>query len=323
MAGRNGSPSGFFCKLMPTRILDPVEIEQLSASEIPFLRLPDRICLFSERGARLRKLAPDHPMGDYLLLIAAIAETQQWLLENMPPVNLPKPEQIRLCKEHGMPPLNSNSYHRDRMWCDLLRRMLRRLADETEGEVRKIIMRLEGARDEFYEAQASKLLAAITFGLDTATAPLLGSALQVYWVHMATALGLQSFGRIDAPNVCPVCGSRPVASIVRIGAQESGHRYLHCSLCSAEWHMVRIKCSNCETTKGIHYWGIEGGSKAIQAESCDACGTYLKIFYMERDNQVEPTADDVASIQLDLLVSEKSKLRSGGNFMLIHGEAGD
>ena len=304
---------------MATRILEPDEIEQLSGSEIPFLRLPLRSSLFSDRAARLKQLAPNHPMGDYLALIAAVAETQQWALENMPPVALPKPEQIQQCKEHGMPPLNVQTHHRDRMWCDLLRR----LADETQGRVREVIMRLEGSPDEYYEGQASKLLAAVMFGLDTATAPLLGSALQVYWVHMATTLGRESFGRIDAPGVCPVCGSRPVASIARIGAQENGHRYLHCSVCSAEWHMVRIKCSNCETTKGIHYWGIEGGSKAIQAESCDECDTYLKILYMERDNQVEPTADDVASVQLDLLVAEKSKLRSGVNFMLIHGEEDD
>ncbi len=59
-------------------------------------------------------------------------------------------------------------------------------------------------------------------------------------------------------TVCPVCASEPVASVIRIGGQASGHRYLHCGGCGTDWHMVRVKCSHCETTQGIHYQTIEG-----------------------------------------------------------------
>jgi FdhE protein len=203
--------------------------------------------------------------------------------------------------------------------------MLRRLADDTDGKLRETIVALEGSRDELYEAQASKLLNGISFGLDVATAPLIGAALQVYWTHLVTVLGEAAFVRTDVPNVCPCCGSRPTASIVRIGGAESGYRYLHCSLCAAEWHMVRVKCAQCGGTKSIHYQSIEDGRPsdrhAVKAECCDECGSYLKILYMDKDSLVDPVADDLASLPLDLLVTETGKTSAGVNFMLLHGDS--
>lgn len=300
--------------------LQPEEIRGQSAAEYRRLLLPERQSVFRDRAARLDQLARDHPLGQYLRLIARIAEAQHWMLESMPAILPPPADALAKCREHGMPPLGVQTLRRDPQWCDMLRRMLRQLAPRTEGVTREVILKLDAARDEFYEAQASKLLAGITVGLDPATAPLIGAALQVYWTHLATTLGEAVIGPMEVPTLCPVCGSRPVASIVRSGSGEAGQRYLHCSVCAAEWHMVRIKCGNCESTEGVHYHGIEGEMKAVQAESCDKCGTYLKIFHMERDPLVEPTADDLASLALDLLMSDAGKLRSGQNLMLIHGE---
>jgi FdhE protein len=305
---------------MTQRILQPGEIEKLSGSEIPFLRLPLRGAVFSDRAARLRQLGQGHAMQDYLNFIAGIAETQHAMLSETPALALPSDRSLSQAREHGMPPLNTHAHRRDPLWCDLLRRMLRRLEGRTDGPPLAVVKRLDAERDEFYEAQASKLLAGITLGLDLAAAPLIGAALQVYWVHLVTALGADAFAPIDAPTVCPACGSRPVASITRSGGQENGQRFLHCSLCSVEWHMVRIKCTSCEATQGINYFAIEGKSQAVKAETCDECGTYLKILSMESDPLVEPTADDLASVALDLLVADTGKLRSGQNLMLIHGE---
>jgi FdhE protein len=122
---------------------------------------------------------------------------------------------------------------------------------------------------------------------------------------------------MDAANLCPACASPPVASIVRIGGVEQGARYLNCSLCETQWHMVRVKCSNCESTKGISYYGIEGKSPAVKAETCDECGAYLKIAYMEKDPFVDPVADDLATLTLDLMMDEAGKSRSGPNLFLL------
>jgi FdhE protein len=309
--------------LMAQRILQPGEIETLGSAEIPFLRLPERHTVFAGRAARLRALAPGHAMGDYLAMLAAISDAQDLALRDFPPVMLPGAEHVEQCNAHGMPPLNIQTLKRDPHWCDLLRRMLRGLIDGgANGTAREVMVRLERSRDALYEAQASKLLAGIGLGLDAATAPLIGAALQVYWTHLVISLGKDSFDRIEPATLCPACGSRPLASVVRIGGNEDGYRYLHCSLCATEWHMVRIKCSNCESTKGIRYHGIEGATKAVLAESCAECGTYLKILYQNRDPQLEATADDVATTALDLLVADGGSLRSGPNLMLISGDAG-
>lgn len=90
----------------------------------------------------------------------------------------------------------------------------------------------------------------------------------------------------------------PVSSMVQIGTTQ-GLRYLHCNLCETEWHVVRVKCSNCEQSRDLHYWSLENEQAAVKAESCGDCGTYLKILYQEKDPKVEAVADDLASLVLD------------------------
>jgi FdhE protein len=80
--------------------------------------------------------------------------------------------------------------------------------------------------------------------------------------------------------------------------------------------MVRITCSHCLTNEGITYNSIEGGSEAVRAETCGKCQTYRKILYQEKDTDVEPVADDLASLALDLLMSEEGFHRGSGNPLL-------
>jgi FdhE protein len=309
---------------MYQKMLTPEEIATQAGSTIPFLRVPHRDHVFADRAARLRQLAPGNAMSGYLQFIAQVADAQHALLQRMPPIRIPQPDAIALSNEHRMPPLNFQTHARDQAWCNGLRYLLRALAEVTSGRQREVVMALEGSRDELYEAQASKLLAGITMGLDIATAPLIGAGLQVYFTHMAIVIGAGAIARIDVATVCPCCGSRPTASVARIGANEAGYRFLHCALCNTEWHMVRIKCSNCESTKGIGYLTIDDGGavekKAIKAETCDECGTYLKLCSMDRDPHIEPVADDLATLALDLLVTDTGKYPSGVNYLLIHGD---
>lgn len=309
---------------MERRLSSPEEIAAQAGSRIPFLHLPDRSEVFRNRAERLRTLAESHAIGDYLRFIARVADAQQRLLDAMPPVALPSPQSIATCNEHGMPPLNVQAHHRDPLWRDGLRRLLRDIAEDTEGIQRMTVLGLERERDNYYEAQASKLLAGITLGLDVAVAPLIGAGLQVYFTHLCIALGASSFVQNDVATLCPCCASRPTASVVRIGGDASGYRFLHCSLCNAQWHMVRVKCAGCEGTKGIGYLSLQGENAvdkpAVTAEACDECGAYLKLCSMERDPGIEPVADDLASLALDLLVTDSGKSPCGVNLMLVHGD---
>src|SRR5262245_48641139 len=133
---------------MQNRVLTPEEIATRSEPEVPFLRLPERGSLFADRAARLRALAPGHSMGGYLEFIALVADGQQRLLENMPPVRLPSPGDVGRCNERRVPPLNFQTHLRDPQWCNGLRHLLRDLTDRTTGKSAAVVSALEGSRDE-------------------------------------------------------------------------------------------------------------------------------------------------------------------------------
>ena len=138
---------------------------------------------------------------------------------------------------------------------------------------------------------------------------------------MALQIGERATALPAQIGLCPVCGSYPVASVVRIGGAQQGLRYLVCSLCASEWHMVRVKCSACGSTRGISYLGIEGAGHAVKAECCDECRTYLKIFYLEQDTTLVPAADDLATLALDMLVDQQGYNRLGPNLLFLPGAA--
>ena len=75
--------------------------------------------------------------------------------------------------------------------------------------------------------------------------------------------------------------------------------------------MVRIKCSNCESTHGIKFYTLEGSNGAVKAESCDNCNFYLKLLYVEKDSQMEAMADDLSTLALDMLMDKEGKTRGG------------
>lgn len=279
-------------------------------------------------------------MRDYLLFVAAIAGAQQREFEALPALDLPEASQLQANRDRFGAPVPAVGWPRGPRWRDVLRGMLERLSLQLASAGREPVLRLAAESDAFYESQADRLLGGITVGLDLAAAPLIAAALQVVWVRLvleaAERFGASIFERSAAGPVCPCCGMRPTASIVRIGGAESGYRYLHCALCSAQWHLVRIKCSHCLGTKGIHYQALDpvdaAGSEtalgrapvaAVRAECCDGCGHYLKILSMEKDPDIDPVADDLATVALDLLVSEAGKTSAGINLMLLYGDPGD
>jgi FdhE protein len=171
------------------------------------------------------------------------------------------------------------------------------------------------------EEMADRILAGVLAGISPQELPFVAAALQVYWVQMASLLEEDVFGRPEQGSICPVCGSFPSTGIVISGGAAQGLRYLCCSLCASQWHMVRIKCSNCESTHGINHYILEGSIGAVKAESCDDCGSYLKLLYLEKDRQMEAMVDDLATLALDMLMDKEGKTRGGPNLFFHPGRS--
>ena len=64
---------------------------------------------------------------------------------------------------------------------------------------------------------------------------------------------------------------------------------------------------------------LEGGNGVVKAETCDACHCYTKMLYQAQDMAVEPLADDLASLGLDIKVSEAGWLRHAPNPLILAG----
>ena len=311
---------------MAQRILERGQIETLASRSIPRVRLPDRGRLFERRAQRLAELAAQSPIGDYLRMLAAIASAQHALLEGVS-VRLPAPDGIARAREHRMPPLQAAGHRRDPLWRAALAPIAgaAAAADNASETLRSLCARLRDGDPDWIEAQADALLNGRDADVDAAAAPFVAAALQVHWVALTAAFSNDTVTALDVPGVCPLCGTLPVASIVAALAPHTGYRYLHCALCATEWHMVRVHCSQCGASgKDIAYRFLEkdgvnsgeDGPGAVRAETCEQCRAYRKIVYQEKDPRVEPLADDVASIALDLLLAESGYHRLNANPLL-------
>lgn len=305
------------------RILPRGEIEALDHNVIPRVSLPDRASVFATRAARLRQLAADSPVADYLLLMAQLVDAQQRALKDCAAPEASE-DRVALAQAHGMPPLQAIGWPRDPMWRNILAQLLDEVSrgKNVPAEAIEVCAALRRAVDEDPESLedlAEAVLAEQDQGVDSAAAPFVMAALQVYWTDLASRFDDKQLPVVSPFGVCPVCASLPVASVVRVGGQFEGYRYLCCSLCATQWHMVRVKCTHCEDVESVAYQAIDGRSPAIKAETCDHCHTYRKIFYQDKDLHVEPVADDLASLMLDVLVGEAGYSRASGNPLLWHG----
>jgi FdhE protein len=295
------------------RILEPSDIHALQHSGIPRVRLPQRAGLFTARAQRLRALATDNRLiRDYLLLMAELADAQHEALSQLSrPLITPLPPANDVSVQ-AMRTGAAQWSRRDPEWRGVLEFLLSRLETtrELEGPVAAACARLRGLDSESLERETDLLVTADYEAFDNQSAPFIAAALQVIWADAASRLTPGQVPYPDTPGVCPVCGTHALASIVRIGGAYEGYRYLACGLCATEAHVVRVKCTHCDSTRGVSYQMIEGHPGWAKAESCDECHTYRKIFYQSKELGVEPFADDLATLALDLLMNEDGYLRA-------------
>ena len=139
---------------MSIKILSESEIKQAANSfQTPAVLFANPKNLYQRRAKRLRDLAQNHPLSDYLLFAADIVESQLSTLEKNP---LP-PQQFEQLND--IEPLNAKTFKRNHIWREYLTEILDEIKPKANEQVAATIEFLEKASSAELEEMANKLLA--------------------------------------------------------------------------------------------------------------------------------------------------------------------
>lgn len=282
----------------------------------PFVRLPDPGASFAARAARFAELAEGHQLAPYLRFLAGVCGIQAAIQDGLPAPAAIVPEQLARAHEHKMPPLDRGGFTVDAVFAATLDRLLGAAAAlDMPAPARAALDRVTEADADGRATMIRNVLAEAIPVEALAEHVFVAAALQVHFARLAARLDPKSLQSVG-DGVCPACGGAPTASVLINSHRTPGARYCACSLCGTMWNYVRSKCTLCGSTRGIVFQEIEGADH-IKAETCDDCHGYMKVLNHQKDDRLDPVADDVATLGLDLLVRELGFRRGGVNPFLI------
>lgn len=285
----------------------------------PFVCLPDPTTHFRLRAQRFAVLAQDHALAPYLHFLAGLSEAQHRVQDSLPEPALPDAADLARAKQYAMPPLDRARLTGDAALDATFDRLFALAPQIAMPDPARAALARATALDAAGRAElAGLVLAAATPAERVGEATFVAAALQVHFARLAARLPADDLVPVGA-GACPACGSPPVASLVVGWPNAHGVRFCACSLCSTLWHVVRVKCACCGSTEGIAYQEIADGPGAgkVRAESCTTCNSYVKIMLQHVDPTLDPVADDVATLGLDLLMRETGVRRAAVNPLLI------
>ena len=295
-------------RIVGGRIGDPTR--ETVGQPIPII-LPDPATLFARRADRLDALAVDHPMGDWLRFMAQLARAQHAAVAALQAA-------IPVAVIEGRPPLDLDTHSRHPDWREGLGILLREMDNPAlPDQAHAVTQRLVACGMAAHETLADAYLRGDVRQEQTGEAMYVAAALAVYFARHAAALSVADVHLLPQRGRCPVCGSAPVAGVITAAGNAPGVRYLHCGHCATAWNHVRAMCITCGGSRSLALQEIEGGDGAVQAETCDECHSYAKMLYQAKDMAVEPMADDLASLGLDMLVGEAGYQRHAPNPLVI------
>jgi FdhE protein len=283
----------------------------------PFARLPDPLALFAARAQRFRTLAEANELAPYLRFLAALSDCQHRLQDALPEPDMPSTAARTLAHDHGMPPLARSHFTADAALDMTLDRLFALAAEiEMPAPARSALARSRDADAAAREAMVRSVLADAIPVETMADHVYVAAALQVHFVRMAARLDAASLVSVG-DGACPACGSAPSSSVIVGWLGAHGVRFCACSLCATLWHVVRVKCVICGSTKGIAYQELDAGPAAVKAETCESCHGYIKILHQHKEPALDPIADDVSTLGLDLLLRENGYRRGSVNPFLL------
>ncbi len=288
---------------------DPIPIGDAAAP--PFVRLPDPRVVFKQRSDRFRALAANHELKPYLLFLADIGAVQHDIQDGLPAVEMPAAEALARARQHAMPPLDRARFTFDPACDATFERVLASCGACPIPEPAGAALQRVRAADAAMRAGMAKSVLSDAIPVEAlAEHVFVAAATQVHFARLAARLDANSLVPVG-DGVCPACGGPPVSSMVVGWFGAHGTRFCACATCATMWNYVRVRCTVCGSTKGISYEEVEGGPGTVKAECCSECRSYVKILYQQKDPALDPVADDVASLGLDLKLRETGLRRAG------------
>ncbi|MDY0883671.1 formate dehydrogenase accessory protein FdhE [Dongia soli] len=287
----------------------------------PFVRLPDPASLFDMRARRFTALAEANAFGastlkPYLLFLSNLGQVQHAIVASLPEPVLPTPDAIEWARSFEMPPIDRGSFVADAVAEMTLERFIAGAGNIDMPESAAALETLRQA-DTATRHDLMRNVLADAIPVEALSGHIfVALALQVHFARLAAGLDAKRLVPVG-DGACPCCGGPPVSSLIVGWPTAHGARYCACSLCATLWNYVRIRCTQCGSTKGIAYQEIDGGSGTVKAETCDNCHAYVKVLYQDKEPSLEPVADDVASLGLDILMQEGPYRRGAVNLFLL------
>jgi formate dehydrogenase maturation protein FdhE len=157
----------------------------------------------------------------------------------------------------------------------------------------------EGGTDELAEDSREELLTRIV--------------IEPYAELLAAKQAAPAIG--PAGNLCPHCGARPVAGVLRVEG-DGGKRFLLCAFCATEWEFRRIYCAYCgETREQSLPVFVAEKFPQIRVEACDTCRHCIRSVDLTKDGHAVPAVDDLAAIPLALWAEEYGYERIHNNLL--------
>ncbi len=283
----------------------------------PFARLPDPLRIFVERVQRLRALAVGHDLGPYLRFLADLSEVQYRIQDDLPEPEMPGADVVARAIEHKMPPLDRGHFTVDAALDVTLDRLLSLSATlDMPASARAALDRVTAADSGARHVMLHAVLADAIPVETMAEHVFVTAALQVHFARLASRLDEKALVTVG-DGACPACGSPPTASLIVGWPEAEGVRYCSCSLCATLWNYLRVKCAVCGSNKDVAYQEIDGESGNIKAETCGACHGYVKVMHQRNEPSIDPVADDIGSLALDILVRDLGFSRGAVNPYLL------
>lgn len=290
------------------------------------VKAPDPILLadpakrFAATAQRLERLAAGHPLDAWLRFMARLAHAQHVVATTLAPAATLSPDVVTHAVEARLPPLAADGHRREALWREGLTLLLESI--DSSGLPPAAL----GAMEQLRRSDAAKVeqladhfLRGELAPTDAGAAVYLAAALQVYFTCSAARLKVEDLRLLQERALCPCCGSPSVSGLITATGTTPGTRYLYCSMCSTAWNHTRAVCITCNGTRRLSLQSIEGDPGVVKAETCGECHTYLKLLYQMQDMQVDPYADDLASLGLDILIAEAGFARHAPNPLLLVG----